>query len=133
MGLDTSHNCYNGSYSGFKKFRNKLALAAGYKLKTELNVIGQLFTYVDIDFTQFERENFYGVWKKTWKDPLMYLLVHSDCEGHIEPKEGKLLSERLKEILPLINKDDIYFVSAVHRFITGLDLAASKNENVQFH
>jgi hypothetical protein len=133
MGLDTSHDCYHGSYSGFKEFRNKLALAAGYKLKSELNLIGHISTYIDVDWTQFERENFNGVWKRTWEDPLMYLIAHSDCEGNIEPKEGKPLSARLKEILPLVNKDDIYFVSALNRFITGLDLAASKNENVEFN
>lgn len=133
MGLDTSHDCFNGSYSGFTEFRNKIALYAGYNLKSEIGSYGNIASYIDLDWAQFTENNYKGVWKTEQKDPLIYLFAHSDCDGYIDPKEAKLLSPRLKEIVLLINKDDIHFIRVVNKFIDGLNLAASKNEKVKFH
>jgi hypothetical protein len=32
MGLDTTHDCWHGSYGGFNRWRNAIAAAAGYTL-----------------------------------------------------------------------------------------------------
>ena len=133
MGLDTSHNCFNGSYSGFTEFRNKLALYAGYKLKSEIGEYGNIHTYIDLNWEQFEDENLEGIWKTEQKDPLIYLFIHSDCDGYIAPKEAKVLAPRLKELVPLLNEKDFYFIEVVNKFIKGLNLAASKNQKVKFH
>ena len=133
MGLDTSHDCFNGSYSGFKDFRNKLALYAGYKLKSKIDQFGNVSTYIDLNWKEFTSENYEGIWETEQKDPLIYLFAHSDCDGVIEPKEATMLVPRLKELLPLINENDWYFIKEVEKFIKGMTLAASKNQKVKFH
>jgi hypothetical protein len=60
-----------------------------------------------IEWHRYEEKNYYGQWDELPHDPLLILIVHSDCEGDILPEHATLLADRLDEILPNIDdKDD---------------------------
>lgn len=136
MGLDTSHNCWHGAYGAFQRWRQELARAAGYEV-VEPSGIGQ--PYYELPWEQFEDKNFLGEWDGIpGDDPLMFLLVHSDCDGVIRPEHGVHLADRLEQLLPLLDEA----VSGGHitsmrgdteQFIDGLRKAAAAGEDVDFH
>ena len=90
MGLDTSHDAWHGSYGSFGIWRNQLAAVAGYKI---IKVDG--FNSVDIDWSNFKPKNLAGEWDETPSDPLLVLIVHSDCDGSIYPAQAKPLITRM--------------------------------------
>jgi hypothetical protein len=120
MGLDTTHDCWHGAYSSFMDWRSKICEIAGY------GYIGS-------------REGFGG--KLPWPkdDPLSLLLAHSDCDGEIKWEDCQAIANRLKELLPLLlwpHSGSVllnYNAERTNTFINGLELAASKKENVGFH
>lgn len=68
------------SYSGFNEFRDRLAEAAGIDL--------------------YSMNGFGGA--KSWRgltDPIVPLLMHSDCEGALSPAECVLVAPRLRELV----------------------------------
>lgn len=142
MGLDTSHGCWHGSYGAFCRWRRELARAAGYKIAKpgpEELANGVYGPYVDIDWDMFEDKNYQGEWDTVpGDDPLLYLIVHSDCDGVIHPEQAVHIARRLESLLPLLNeaasgghitsmRDD------TRQFIAGLKEAAKAGEDVDFH
>lgn len=125
MGLDTTHDCWHGSYSWFTWWRNYLAELGGY-VPSEGYI-----PLAAINYDMYDEECFLGEWE-VYKiyDPLLYLLVHSDCDGVIHPKEGRLLHARLVELLPLVNEE---WEEKTNLFIDGLKEAYENNEDVEFH
>ena len=111
MGLDTTYECYNGSYGRFHAWRVKITEAAG---------LGDLDDYYDRG--------------KEWPDdPIVILLNHSDCDGEIEAIFCKVLAERLAEILPLIEGEaKEWYRQKTQTFIDGLMAAHEANDNVEF-
>jgi hypothetical protein len=113
MGLDTTHNCWHGSYGSFGRWRKAVADAAGY---------GNLDAY----------EGFGG--KKQWPDVdddiLAVLLSHSDCDGEILAKDCLPLAIRLERLIVLIK--DERWQETTQQFVNGLRLAAELGENVEF-
>jgi hypothetical protein len=145
MGLDTTHNCWHGAYSAFTRWRHAVAVAAGYTIHE-----GGIYTredgnpdymgpYVDLDWDVFEDKNYQGEWDRPpGDDPLLYLIVHSDCDGVIHPKEGRHLAKRLEGLLPKLDESQsgghIWSMRGVtERFIAGLRKAADADEDVEFH
>lgn len=110
MGLDTTHDCWHGSYSNFMQFRIKLAQAIGADLKST-----------------WEQE-------KEFDHDLHPLLNHSDCDGALTVYECKRTLNGLKQVIqhPDIKSDE-YILDKCNKFIAGLELAISKNEPVLFH
>ena len=135
MGLDTSHDCWHGPHSAFSRWRNEVAQAGGFKL-TEQPFIGTV-THLqpDVDWTAYQGKNFHGEWDVPPSDPLLYLLVHSDCEGVIHPQHAALLADRLQEIVDKLPARADYdsIKPATERFIAGLRKAVAANEDVEFH
>lgn len=136
MGLDTSHDCWHGAYSAFSRWRNDVAVAAGYKLKRYDN--GHLT--VDLPWEDFTAENLQGEWNSMpGDDPLLFLIIHSDCDGVIHPSEGALLADRLEQLLPKLDDTEAHGHIWPHtrgkteQFIAGLRDAASRGEDVDFH
>jgi hypothetical protein len=137
MGLYTSHGCWNGAYSAFSRWRDKIAKAAGY--------ISAIIDYGDgfkrdtilIDWGHITDDQLYGEWEKTPDDPLLVLIAHSDCEGSIYPEQAGPLADRLEAILPLLEGDGGGHIGSYKEktaaFIAGLRLAAERNEIVEFH
>lgn len=105
MGLDTSHDCWHGPYSAYGRWRNALAQAAGYGLvKTGPYKI----EVPDLPYERFTLANAAGDWGTVPEDPLLYLLVHSDCDGAIHPEQGRALATRLGELLPKLDPEREY-------------------------
>ena len=132
MGLDTSHDCWHGGYTGFTHWRNWLAGMAGYKITPADYEAGNVSPSPDIDWGSFKPENYAGEWAETPKDPLLILLVHSDCDGEIKAKHCELLAVRLAGLLEnLIIEEDV-FRQRTEQFIAGLRDAAALGESVEF-
>lgn len=110
MGLDTTHDCWHGSYTSFMLWRTELAEAAGW---------GNIRRY----------EGYGG--RAPWpKDVLSELLRHSDCDGELAAAICAPLANRLEGLLPLLGA---HAAERTQRFIAGLREAASCNEAVEFH
>lgn len=144
MGLDTTHNCWQGSYSAFSRWRDQLGEIAGYTFHK--NKWGQQL--VDIDWGNVESIiglDLNGIWPFVpirpdgTPDALMILLAHSDCEGYIQSNMCEPLANRLEELLPELEKleDDRGHIGnwsdKTKQFIKGLRLASKGGERVGFH
>jgi hypothetical protein len=151
--LDTTHDCWTGSYSFFTIWRTEIARAAGYTL-TERSEAP--WPRIEFPGLQFKPENFKGDWADgpVVEDPLVYLLVHSDIDGVIHPSEGRHLAARLEQILPALSIEgphrqaeryerflpgltvgrvtQDWLQDRTKRFIKGLRVAADANEDVVF-
>jgi hypothetical protein len=86
----------------------------------------------------FEHKNYLGEWDTVpGDDPLLYLLVHSDCDGVIHPEQGVHIARRLMQLLPLLNEDAsgghiTSMRGKTQQFIDGLQVAALADEDVEF-
>jgi len=129
MGLDTSHGCWHGAYSGFHRWRMKLCEVAGYGNLEEYEGFGGIGSTPPGD----------KEWPNLDSDPLLILLVHSDCDGEILWEECKPIADRLTELLPALTragdgKGHIgLYVEKTQTFIDGLMRAHKAKENVDFH
>ena len=143
MGLDTTHNCWHGSYGGFTHFRMMLAEAAGYHVirgSTKDNQFDNRIYYphIQLDWGHVTPQHNFGEWDETPSDPLIVLLVHSDCDGVIHPEQSGPLADRMEELLPnLRNKPGFgyenYYYDKAKQFIKGLRDAHEHREMVEFH
>lgn len=144
MGLDTSHGCWHGAYSAFTRWRNQIAVTAGYGLMPptpEEIAAGAMLSarYPMIEWSGIVEQNFAGEWDRTPPDPLIVLFAHSDCDGVIHPQQAGPLADRLEELLPELAKlDDApghvgNWVAKTQTFIDGLRLAEKLGEDVDFH
>jgi len=143
VGLDTSHDCWHGSYAAFLRWRHTLAEAAGYKIREptpEERDAGVYSPSVDIHWEVFEPENYQGEWSFVpGDDPLLFLIVHSDCDGVIHPEQGIHIARRLEQLLPFLDgTEEIGHIrphmrGKTQQFIDGLKAAAAAGEDVDFH
>jgi hypothetical protein len=120
MGLDTSHGCWNGPYSSFNRWREKICELSGY---------GNL-----LEYEGFTLKN-----PKPWPstgDPLIELLRHSDCDGEIKWQVCLELSNRLGSLFPALEISDAVcgsrFAEKTETFAEGLRFAAKRKEDVIF-
>ena len=99
MGLDTTHGCWHGGYISFSLvFREALARAAGY---------GEQMGAQDgstIDWDKITAANNRGRWNRLPKDPLVVLMVHSDCDGYIPVRALIPLADRMEGLLPAVEE-----------------------------
>lgn len=138
MGLDTTHEAWHGAYSAFTRWRNQVAMAAGYdvaEVKYEDHYMSNL---VLIDWGHISPEQIQGEWETTPADPLMVLIAHSDCDGVIHPAQAGPLADRLEELLPLLPEGDApghvrNWRDKTRAFIDGLRLAVANDEDLGFH
>jgi len=119
MGLDTSHDCWHGSYGSFNTWRTKVCEVAGY---------GNLR----------DRHGFGGDLEWPEEDALTILLYHSDCDGEIDWMDCKLIADRLESLLPAMsvadsNNDYARYACRTRQFISGLKAAYKAKEDVEFH
>lgn len=143
MGLDTSHGCWHGAYGAFTRWRHELARAAGYAVvqpTADDKAAGIYYPYVDLHWEAFKPENYDGEWPDgpPGDDPLLFLIVHSDCDGVIHPRHGVHLADRLEQLLPSLDErasgGHITSVRGVtQQFIKGLRAAAAADEDVEFY
>ena len=134
MGLDTTHDCWHGAYGAFMRWRKELARAAGYTiLEPAIDSAGY-----DLPWDMFEDKNYMGEWDSPpGDDPLLFLLVHSDCDGVIHPEQGVHIARRLEQLLPLLDESASggHLTSVrdkTQQFIDGLKAAVAAGEDVEF-
>lgn len=117
MGVDFSHCDASWAYSGFNRFRARLANQIGIVLD-------------DMDGFNRNSPDYSGVSWNTVKDPIKGLLNHSDCDGHITPKQCQRIAPRLRELVS--SWEDCYDKQMAISLADGMDEAAMKNENLEF-
>ncbi|QNN98918.1 hypothetical protein PBI_MOVA_86 [Mycobacterium phage Mova] len=151
MGLDTTHDCWHGAYSGFTRFREVVGRAAGlpYIIPSDPDHWSHGSPVLDFDWDLYTLDNYQGRWRKkdpVWRRPddiygipkqddVLYLLIHSDCDGELRRGYLPRLKARLEELEPeyerLANDDD-YLRGRLHTFIEGLGRAIDAGEHVRF-
>lgn len=147
MGLDTTHDCWHGAYSGFGIFRELVGRAAGLPYREADEQYGDgMRRVLDIDWEQITDDQVAGDWAEPpcinrvgydppLTDPVLYLLIHSDCDGKLRCKYLKELKSRLEDLVPRFNElaGDGYGEGRLDRFIKGLGDAINKGDDVLFH
>ena len=146
MGLNCSHDCYDGGYGQFQCFRECVAKVVGIPLP----VMGGFFELdmwlVQAGFDQHSEERrkrlqekleiFPLSWEPWADDPITLFLNHSDYDGELRWQDAVAIAERLEEIAPHIvwkHRTDWNFQARCIQFAEGLRRAASRKENVEFH
>ncbi len=89
------------SYSGFNRFREKIANELGINIR-EMEGWGRI-DFTDEQHTEFNKN------AKKWKNvqnPIKYLLNHSDCDGQISAKRCGKIAEIIDKAV--IDWDDDY-------------------------
>lgn len=116
MGLDTTHDCWHGSYSSFNWWRKTIAKVAGLPNLDDMDGFGGSIK-----------------WESLEPDVLHELLNHSDCDGEIRHEVCGPLADRLEELLPML-KDQLPLWTGryTEQFIAGLRDASNAGENVEF-
>lgn len=112
MGIDFSHCGAHWSYSGFHRFRERLATAIGFELDGMAGFGG----------TQS--------WDSV-NDPIKDLLDHSDCDGDLSPEQCKIIAPRLREMV-MAWPDDDYDKQSALALADGMDAAAEADEPLVF-
>lgn len=112
MGLDFSHCEARWAYSGFHRFRERLA-----------NMIG--FSLNDMDGFGGSRQ-----WD-TIHDDIKPLLDHSDCDGVLTPEECKVVYPRLNELIQDWSDGDVDKSRALE-LIEGMKLCVELGEDLEF-
>lgn len=138
MGLDVSHGCWHGGYGAFSRWRDQLAMTAGYEFAQHEGEF-KAFPVVDWEKYHADLENgpLMGIWDKTPEDPLLVIIVHSDCDGIIQHAQTKPLADRLAQLLPLLPEGEGGghigdWRAKTQRFIDGLLSAHESGEDVEF-
>ena len=128
MGLDTTHDCWSGPYSAFKRFRDDVAAAA-------LEHCGYVPNYEDHPLRAYQ-----GWWDDDhpYTDILDVFFVHSDCDGYIFPHHAEPLADALEVLVGYMSdaNDRVGYPTPRDRlrdFIFGLRKAADEWEIVRFH
>jgi hypothetical protein len=112
MGLAFDKSDASWSYSGFNRFRERLATELGFDLRAMQGFGGS------------------GEWRNV-RDPLKPLLNHSDCEGSIGPGPMKKIAPRLMEIVSKWPAGD-YDKMMGERLARDMADCAKKNERLNF-
>lgn len=123
MGLNCSHDAFDGAYSAFHMFRGAVCVAAGGVWDNE----GRWEISEDI----------YNA-----NAGLVEFLNHSDCDGEISPEMCVKVADDLEKLLPIIEVNDNGgsghiaraggFTGTTKKFIAGCREAAKLGEPLEF-
>ena len=156
MGLDVSHNCWVGAYSAFNTFRRRIAeiddrqddLAQWDNRNDECFLVkderaGNALMRLEVDdgyehagttATIFDIEDLK-------RDPISFLLWHSDCGGLIPFGLCKPLAHELLSLADRVDEGELCgghiqanggLKAVLKRFAKGLFLAHKNKESVEF-
>lgn len=147
MGLRTTHDAWLGSYTSFAGWRMGLAGAAGYEVDAQPDPETGRISFTDLCESpypiadwQMTPQRIIGDWsaEPPPADPLLVLLIHSDCDGHIAPEQAAPLADRLEHLIPKIpeytndNEDQMQLQYLTRKFVAGLRQAVRRNQHVIF-
>jgi hypothetical protein len=112
MGLDFNGSTAGWSYTGFGRFRDRLAR--------------------ELEFNLNAMEGFGGSrsWDELEWDPIFHLLNHSDCDGEITPEQCRVAAPRLRELVEYWPKD--YDKVNAIALADGMDKCAEENKSLRF-
>lgn len=152
MGLDTSHDCWHGSYGAFHRWRCEIASAAGLPplelmegFYEPLDSHNLPTLYHGINTREKDENNLTRVdaqlpiaWDCLKPSPLHELLHHSDCDGEIPWESCGKIADSLAELLPKLPTGEAgghigNWRDKTSTFIDGLRKAHAAKENVDFH
>lgn len=131
MGLNCSHDAFDGAYSAFNRLRQAVAESMGGSFPPH-------------DDPQFEiKENWYwgdGYGKESHPG-LFIFMSHSDCDGEISPTDCLAVADDLEKLLPLLPGDNTGgghiqsqggYQNVLTKFINGCRAAAKESESLLF-
>ena len=135
MGLDCSHDAFHGAYSAFNRFRKAVCEATGGSFPPHESATHSDGTVLEAGFW------YWGEGYSEDTHPGLYaLLIHSDCDGDIDPKTCALLAEELDALLPRMTEK--YggghiaarggMLAVARNFIAGCRAAALADEPLRF-
>lgn len=141
MGLGFNKSEASWSYSGFNDFRKRLAneigiclplmdgfWLPGYPRSEVESAIKRVGTdIIDANFKWLPKEPL--KWDKI-KDPIVDLLLHSDCEGELSAEQCGKIYPRLKELIE--GWDEDYDKKQALLLAEGMENCAKKNEPLVF-
>jgi len=119
MGIDFSHCDAHWAYSGFHRFRSRLAEEIGIVLNEM-----EGFEHQGETPKKFK-------WEALKADPILDLFNHSDCDGLLTAKQCATIAPRLRELVNLWPEDDYDRMKALE-LAAGMDLAVSLEEDLEF-
>ena len=131
MGLDFSHCSANWAYSGFNRFRIKLATQLGIPLSLmegfycEGEVIKDNYCIDEI------KKSLPLKWSNFKKKPIYDFLNHSDCDGHLTSNQCKKIYLEIEKLIKNWDEDD-YDTQQAIELIEGMKSASEKKENLEF-
>ena len=153
MGLDCSHDAWDGAYSAFNSFRQVVCAAVGGSFPPH--------NYPGFGRGTITRDDLLGASKPLdnnmvyFGDPeiaedfdidegIVELLSHSDCDGEISPEMCKKVADGLEKIIPKISRmtgtpwsghieSNGGYVAVTERFINGCREAYKNNEPLEFY
>jgi hypothetical protein len=137
MGLDFSHADAHWSYSGFNRFRRRVAAAVGIELDRmegyhrSHQLMAQFDRYL-VDGTISAPET--PVEAIPWSiisSPLVALLDHSDCDGELSPEECATIAPALEAICLAWEEDDFDRQQGL-LLVEGLRECAESGEAMEF-
>lgn len=138
MGLDTSHGCWHGAYSAFMRWRTEIARVAGMPPLELMEGFYQPLQSRSGEYLSNIDRLLPIRWNALKPSALHKLLFHSDCDGQILWEDCGSIADELEKLLPKFPPSDGgghigNWRDKTQTFIDGLRLAASKQENVDFH
>ena len=138
MGLDTTHNCWHGSYGTFNSWRRAIAGAAGLPPLDFMEGFYRADRFDDPTSTKGHHKEA-GIAGKSLGLPIRWdalrpsvlhiLLNHSDCEGNLHWDSCAAIADELEALLPKLNG----WENETQQFIYGLRKASAAKEDVLFH
>lgn len=126
MGLGFSHCDAQWAYSGFMRFRTKLAAEAGIALLCMQGFAGSNPIRINGDHHSQPVIS----WDKV-NDDIKPLLDHSDCDGELTVEECKKVAPRLRELVANWSDNDRDKVNALE-LVEGMETATRENEPLEF-
>lgn len=143
MGLDCSHNAFNGSYGGFNRLRQAVSFLAGgsypphYKRDKQGSVLnkkddfGLLLRDEKLDEHSWYVDESYPVEKTGLRD----FLNHSDCDGILTAQQCKNVADELEDLLKDADKFEGFKneLNSIKQFVAGCRKAHMHGENLEFH
>lgn len=149
MGLNCTHDAWDGAYSAFSRWRQKLAQVAGLPPLDLMEGFFDPANFGTLYFGQPSSELWDGKraalhkllpieWACLRPSPLHELLNHSDCEGEIPAKRCAAIADALEVLIPLLPDEEGgghigNWREKTAQFVTGLRAAAAAGEPLGFH
>ncbi len=113
MGINFLHGDAGWAYSGFNRFRERLAEGLGFRLRSMQGFGGE------------------DLWLSLQPHPLHALLNHSDCDGDISPEDCRRVAPALRAAVAAWEPTDYDRIQA-EALADGMDEAAKAGVPLEF-